>query len=133
MAQGTKGPVYMSVKITRNNFRRYHRRWNEASNSALVSAGKIGKDEAKAVLRRKQKTRGTQETQRSIGWRLQPSARGPKVLQITVGTLKGVFVEVGTKVRGRYGRGPAYHYLEAGMKKAAKSIPALVRAKMGRV
>lgn len=124
-------PVYMRFKIVRNNFGRFKVRWDQATAVSMQEAGRQGRDEAKKVLKQKQKHRGSGRTQRSISYRvLAAGAKGPKAIQITTGTLAGVFVEVGAK--RSHSEMEGYHYLRAGGRRATKVLPALVRAKMHR-
>lgn len=122
----------MSFKLVRNNFGRFKGRWDQATAVSMQAAGRAGRDEAKRVLKAKQKHRGSQRTQRSISYRVLAAGRpGPKAIQITTGTLAGVFVEVGAK--RSHSEMEGYHYLQAGGRKAIKVLPALVRARMHRV
>jgi len=123
-----KQPIYFTFRVTRNNFPRFGRRWEQASREALVVAGRAGKAEAKRVLAAKQKNPGTGQTQRSIGFTV-----SRHIVGITVGTLKGVFVERGTKARtGPRGIGPKYGYLKAGARVAVRTMPAVIRTRMRR-
>jgi hypothetical protein len=123
-------PTYMSFRLVRNNFPRFRARWDAATAVSLNAAGRIGRDEAKKVLKQKQKSRGSQRTQKSISYKVLNAGVGPKAIQITTGTLAGVFVEVGAS--RSHSEMAGYHYLQAGGRKARIALPGLVRARMHR-
>jgi len=118
----------MKFVLVRNNFPRFRARWDAATAISLNAAGRIGRDEAKRVLKQKQKHRGSGRTQKAISFRVLNGGVGPKAIQITTGTLAGVFVEVGA--HRSHSSMDGYHYLQAGGRKARIALPGLVKARM---
>jgi hypothetical protein len=96
----------------------------EASGEALAEAGDVGVKVAKANYHAEH-TSG--ETKRSIGWRLD----GHHFLEIFVGTLRGVFMERGTKIRERRGKQEARPYLRPGLQAAMRVVLPAMRVRMG--